>query len=206
MYAQRHFRETDPEILTATIRSIGAISLVTSAQGGLMSTFAPVLVEGDAQQPVLVGHIAKANPQWRDTDPSGPAMAIAIGANGYISPNWYPSKTSDPKVVPTWNHVHVQAHGRIEFLPNRDDCLRIVTALTEFHETNRPEPWSVDDAPDDFVDSKLAAIVGFRLRVDRLEGMFKMSQNQPAENRAGVIDALGPASDVARIMSQSRAS
>ncbi len=205
MYAQRHFRETDSEILAATIRSIGAISLVTSAPGGLMSTFAPVLVEGDAEHPVLVGHIAKANPQWRDTDSSCPAMAIAIGANGYISPNWYPSKRWDPKVVPTWNHVHVQAHGRIEFLPDRDDCRQIVTALTELHEAHRPEPWSIDDAPDDFVDSKLAAIVGFRLRVDRLEGMFKMSQNLSAENRGGVVDALGTANEVARIMSESRA-
>jgi len=200
MYSQKLFRESRPEELIDTIRSIGAMSLVTSGPDGFISTFAPVIVEGSPEQPIVVGHMARANPQWRDTDTTRPALAIAIGANGYVSPNWYATKKTDPRVVPTWNHVHIQAHGRVEFLPDRGDCLEIVRALTDIHESAMPKPWSVDDAPDDFIDTKLAGIVGFRIHVERLEGMFKMSQNQSAENRAGVIGALGDSSDVAKVM------
>jgi len=200
MYSQKIFRESRPEKLIDTIRSIGAMSLVTSGPDGLISTFAPVMIEGPPERPMVVGHIAKANPQWRDTDTTQSALAIAIGANGYVSPNWYSTKPDDPRVVPTWNHVHIQAHGRVEFLPGRGDCLEIVRALTDVHESTMPKPWSVDDAPDDFIDAKLAGIVGFRLHVERLEGMFKMSQNQSAENRAGVIGALTDSSDVAEVM------
>jgi len=202
MYSQKLFRESRPKVLIDTIMSIGAMSLVSSGPEGLISTFAPVIVEGPPEQPIVVGHIARANPQWRDTNTSRPALAIAIGANGYVSPNWYPTKTNDPRVVPTWNHVHIQAHGHVEFLPDRDECLRIVNALTDLHESALPEPWSVDDAPDDFIDAKLAGIIGFRLRVERLEGMFKMSQNQTAENRAGVAQALGESDDIAQVMTE----
>ena len=202
MYSPKLFRESRPQVLIDTIGSIGAMSLVTSGPAGLMSTFAPVMIEGSLEHPIVSGHIAKANPQWRETDESQPALAIAIGANGYVSPNWYPTKQTDPRVVPTWNHVHIQAHGRIEFLPDHDDCLGVVTALTNIHEGTMPSPWSVDDAPSDFIDTKLAGIVAFRLHVEQLEGMFKMSQNQCTENRAGVIGALGDSSEVARVMSE----
>jgi len=200
MYAQKTFREPRHEELINTIGLIGAMSLVTSSPKGLLSTFVPVVIEGPPEKTIVVGHIARANPQWRDTDTSGPAMAIAIGPHGYVSPNWYPTKMTDQRVVPTWNHVHIQAHGRIEFLPDRGDCLEIVTALTDLHESTMAKPWSISDAPSEFIDAKLAGIVGFRLHVTRLEGMFKMSQNQPAENRAGVIGALGNSSELAQVM------
>jgi len=190
MYAPKIFREEQTSVLLSTIAAIGAVSLVTTTDEGLVSTFAPVLVDGDDDNPVLVGHISRSNPQWRTADTSQPALAIAVGANGYVSPNWYPSKHDDPRVVPTWNYLQVQARGRIEFLESRVDCLKIVGALTDLHESHMDNGWSVDDAPPDFIDSKLTGIVGFYLHVDGLEGSSKLSQNQTEPDRSGVLDAL----------------
>jgi len=190
MYAPNIFREDRTSVLLSAIAAIGAVSLVTTTDDGLVSTFVPVLVEGDDDNPVLVGHVARSNPQWRTADTSQPALAIAVGANGYVSPNWYPSKRDDPRVVPTWDCLQVQAHGRVEFLESRVDCLKIVGALTDLHEARLTNGWSVEDAPADFIDSKLVGIVGFRLHVDQLEGSSKLSQNQPEANRHGVVDGL----------------
>ncbi|MFT7648999.1 MAG: transcriptional regulator [Candidatus Poriferisodalaceae bacterium] len=190
MYAPKFFREERQQVLLDTIREVGAVSLVTHTPEGLASTLMPTLIGGTDEAPELIGHIARANPQWKTTDTSQQALAIAIGANHYVSPNWYPSKKIDGQVVPTWNYVHIQAHGRVEFIDDRDECLAIVTGLTDLHEAEQHAPWAVNDAPPEFTDSKLKAIVGVRIRIDRLEGSFKLSQNQAAENRDGVIEGL----------------
>ncbi|MGY9073280.1 MAG: FMN-binding negative transcriptional regulator [Acidimicrobiales bacterium] len=190
MYAQQAFREDRPEVLLEAMRDIGAVSLVTHSNDGLVSTLMPVLIGGAPEHPMLIGHIAKANPQWKVTDTSKQALAIAIGPNDYISPNWYPSKQVDGEVVPTWNFVHIQAHGSVEFIEDRDECLAIVTALTDHHEAPSEKPWAVSDAPQEFTDVKLRGIVGVRIMVERLEGSFKLSQNQSADNRSGVLEGL----------------
>ncbi|MDG2114128.1 MAG: FMN-binding negative transcriptional regulator [Actinomycetota bacterium] len=190
MYAAPHFREERPEVLLEAIRAIGAITLVTPTTGDLHATFLPVLVESTADESVLVGHIAKANSQWRDADSDQLAMAIAAGPNTYVTPNHYPSKIDDPRVAPTWNYVHVQAHGRVEWIDDHHQKLAIVTALTDHHESSQPEPWAVSDAPDDFVETKVRGIVGLRFHIVRLEGTFKLSQNQTEQNRAGVLAGL----------------
>ncbi len=187
MYAKKVFRETRPEILLSVVRSVGAVSMVTLTGSELMSTLVPVLVDGTPEDPVLIGHIAKANPQWQKTDTSADALAICVGANGYVSPSFYPSKLTDPKVVPTWNFVQVQAHGRVEFIHDKAELLSIVESLTNKHEQDRPDPWSVADAPDEFIEAKLAGIVGLRMTVERLDGSFKLGQDRSEADRAGVV-------------------
>ena len=191
MYAAPHFREERPEVLLDAIRGIGAVTLVTRTADDLTATFMPVLVGGTVEAPMLIGHIARANRQWKHALSDEAALAVAAGPNTYVSPSLYPSKARDPRVVPTWNYVHVQAHGQLEWVTDAEQKLAIVSMLTDHHEAERDDPWAVSDAPDDFVESKLAGIVGVRLTVERLEGSFKLSQNQDDTNRLAVQAELG---------------
>ncbi len=196
MYAPPHFREDRPAVLLDVLTSLGAATLITPTREDLAATFLPILVTGTADAPVLLAHVARANPQWRDADRSQRALMVASGPNTYISPGWYPSKQIDGQVVPTWNYVHVQAHGMVEWVTDTDEKLAIVTALTDHHEQRRSDrPWAVDDAPADWLKQRLAVIVGLRFRVDRLEGSFKLSQNQPEGNRDNVLQALSISTD-----------
>jgi transcriptional regulator len=197
VYAPRHFREERPEVLLDVVRDIGAVTLVTPAGDTLHATHLPVLVTGPPEHPVLIGHIARANPHWQVSPGGGPAIMVATSAEGYVSPGWYPSKAEDPRVVPTWNHVHVQVHGRVEWVDATADKRAIVEALTEHHEAAQPRPWAVDDAPTDYIDKRLDGVVGLRFAVERLEGVFKLSQNQSDPNRDGVIAGLEAAADPA---------
>lgn len=189
MYAPPHFRQERDELLHA-LRAIGAVNLITETADSMQATFLPILVTGSHEDPVIVGHIARANPQWREARTDRPALAVATGPNNYVTPNAYPSKATDPKVVPTWNYVHVQAHGRVEWITDEAEKLAIVSLLTDTHEVAEPAPWAVSDAPADYISGRLRSIVGLRLHVTSLEGSFKLSQNQSEQNRTAVIDHM----------------
>jgi transcriptional regulator len=112
------------------------------------------------------------------------------GAQGYISPNWYPSKQVTHREVPTWNYVVVHVRGRLRVIEDKAWLRRLLDALTDRHEAGQPAPWRVADAPADHVDRMLGAIVGIEIEIERIEGKFKLSQNHPPANRAGVIEGL----------------
>ena len=204
MYVPANFREDRVEVLHETIRRIALGSLVTLGADGLMASHAPVLVEAEpAPYGRLLGHIARANPQWKTAQPEAGALAIFTGAESYISPGWYPTKRESGKVVPTWNYVAIHATGRLRFFDDAEALRGIVTRLTETHEAGRADPWKVTDAPADYIDAMLKAIVGFELIIDKLEGKWKMSQNRPAQDRAGVVEGLtreGRSAEVAAIV------
>jgi transcriptional regulator len=138
----------------------------------------------------LRGHISRANPQWRDFAADVEALAIFAGPQHYISPSWYPSKEEHGKVVPTWNYVVVHAYGRLATFDDRDALLANVRALTQTHEAPRNEPWRVEDAPAAYIDGQLKGIIGVALTITRLEGKWKVSQNRPAPDRAGIVRGL----------------
>ncbi|TPG58465.1 FMN-binding negative transcriptional regulator [Roseomonas nepalensis] len=190
MYVPPAFREEDLAALHGMMRGAGLANLVTATAEGLVATPLPLLLAPD-EGPfgTLYGHLARANPQWRQP-PLGDAMAIFMGPDAYVSPSWYPSKREHGKVVPTWNYIAVHAHGPVEFFDDADRLLDAVTRLTDRHEQPRAEPWAVSDAPAAFVQSQLRGIVGLRLPIARLEGKRKMSQNRSAEDRAGVAAGL----------------
>ena len=142
----------------------------------------------------LYGHVAKANPQWREV-PVGEAMAIFMGPDAYVTPSWYEGKSRDGKVVPTWNYVAVHAYGPVEFFEDADRLLDVVTRLTDLHEASRPRPWAVSDAPPDFIQAQLRGIVGVRLPITRIDAKRKMSQNRKAEDRANVKEGLSGSDD-----------
>jgi transcriptional regulator len=137
---------------------------------------------------VLRGHVARANPVWKEG--GGEALAIFLGPHAYVSPNWYPSKAETGKAVPTWNYLTVQARGSIAWIQDGDWLRAHVSALSDVHEAGRAAPWAIGDAPAGYIDSLLRAIVGFELIVAKLEGKWKLSQNRDAADRAGVRDGL----------------
>ncbi|CDX18762.1 FMN-binding negative transcriptional regulator [Mesorhizobium sp. ORS 3324] len=190
MYIPPAFRDDDKESLRATIRAARLATLVTATAEGLLATPLPLLLdESEGEHGTLYGHVAKANPHW-GAPPLGDGLAIFMGPDAYVTPAWYQTKRETGKVVPTWNYVAVHAHGAVEFFEDADRLLEIVTRLTNLHEGGRASPWSVSDAPPDFIRAQLKGIVGLRMPIARLEGKRKMSQNRNAADRAGVVSGL----------------
>ncbi len=208
MYLPPHFKEERLDILQEAIRTSRLASLVTMTPAGMVASHIPLLYDPDpSPYGTLRGHVARANMQWRDSQSEIEALAIFAGPEAYISPAWYPTKKADGKVVPTWNYVAVHAYGRIAFFDDHERLLAIVTGLTNSHEGKRTDPWAVSDAPSDYIRARLKGIVGFAMLIARIEGKWKMSQNQPAENRQGTREGLereGAAAeqDVAALMSE----
>ena len=191
MYAPPHFRESRVEILHEAIRQAPFANLVTMGVEGLDGTPLPLMLDpSDGPQGSLIGHIARANPQWRTTDVAQEALAIFSGPDSYITPSYYETKRLTGKVVPTWNYVTIHARGRISFSQDPEVLLDLVRRLTERHEGERTDPWAVSDAPADFIQSQLRAIVGVRLEITALTGKWKMSQNRSPADRAGVVAGL----------------
>ncbi|MFZ5690283.1 MAG: FMN-binding negative transcriptional regulator [Pseudomonadota bacterium] len=196
LYIPPAFRETDPAILHAAIRRIGFCSLTTAGADGPLVSHVPVFLDtaiGPLGQ--LRCHIARANPQWRDSDLTKPALAVFMGPDAYVSPSWYPSKAEHGKAVPTWNYVAICARGRIEIISERDALLAHVAELSDRHEAMFPEPWQVSDAPGDYMEKQLRAIVGFRFTIEALEGKLKLSQNRSEADRNSVAAALSASPD-----------
>jgi transcriptional regulator len=185
MYIPRKFALSDDETQVALAQA-GFAHLVTHDATGLMVTPLPLLYD-DAHHS-LVGHVARANPHWHAD--GAESVAIFTGPQTYISPSWYATKAETGKVVPTWNYEVLHVYGRLVVHDDPDWVLNLVTTLTDHHETPRPDPWQVADAPESFTRSQLRAIVGLELVIAKVEGKAKMSQNQPERNRAGVVAGL----------------
>lgn len=191
MYVPAHFRENRVPVLHEAIRRIRLGTLVTLNTEGMVASHLPMLI--DAEPPPfgrLSGHVARGNPQWRTLKPEMQALAVFTGPDAYITPSWYRTKRQSGKVVPTWNYVAIHAYGQLRFIDDPEHARAHVTRLTETQEAGRDEPWKVTDAPEDFIAAMLKGIIGFELTIERLEGKWKMSQNRPAEDRAGVVEGL----------------
>jgi transcriptional regulator len=191
MYIPHYFREDQLPVLHTMIEEAGLATLVTSTAEGLVATHLPLLLERSlGPSGTLSGHIARANPQWKDYSPESQALAIFLGPQAYISPNWYATTRQTGKVVPTWNYVAVHAYGKVRFFEDQARLRKIVTELTARYESGFPRPWRVEDAPADYIEGALKAIIGFDMEIQRIEGKWKMNQNHPLENRQGVIAGL----------------
>lgn len=191
MYQPHHHREARLDLQHALIRAHPLGTLVTIGAEGLVANPVPFLLD-DLSGPLglLRAHVARANPLWRDHDPSVAALVIFHGPQAYVTPSWYATKRESGKVVPTWNYVTVHAYGRMAVVEDRSWLLAQITALTKDMEKNRAEPWFVTDAPEPFIEATLDQIVGLEIPIDRIEGKWKLSQNRPRADRDGVISGL----------------
>lgn len=191
MYVPKAFAVNEPDELQRMIADSRLALLVTHGERGLLASHLPVLlVPDEGELGTLYGHFARANPQWRELAAGGEALLVFQGDEAYVSPSFYPSKAEHGKVVPTWNYQAVHAYGRAEVFDERERLLALVSALSERHEQGRERPWAVADAPSEYIEPMLRAIVGFALPIARLEGARKLSQNKSAADFAGVRDGL----------------
>ena len=191
MYVPKHFEEQRPDVLHDLMRSHPLAALVTVTPNGLEANHIPFEIDpGPAPLGTLRGHIARANSLWRDFSRDVHALAIFQGPNTYVSPSWYPTKQDTGKVVPTWNYAVVHAHGPLRIVEDPTWLKSLVTRLTSRHEMERKQPWNVSDAPVDYIEKQLEAIVGLEMPIARLTGKWKVSQNRPAVDQAGVVEGL----------------
>lgn len=157
---------------------------------GLQAHHLPFFLDRRGPLGTLVGHVARANPVWRDLAPDRPSVVLFQGPQSYVTPGWYPGKAEHGRVVPTWNYVAVHAHGVARALHGRDELLQLLNRLTDTQEGTRPKPWRVADAPADHVERLLKAIVGVEIPIERLEGRLKASQDEDLADRHGTVLGL----------------
>lgn len=191
MYVPPHFEETRPEVLHELIREHALAALVTLGSEGLNANHIPLELDpAPAPFGTLRGHVARGNPVWRDFSLDVEALAVFQGPQAYISPSWYETKRETGKVVPTYNYIVVHAYGPMRVIEDRAWLRGLVERLTNRYEAGSAEPWKVTDAPADFVEQMLGAIVGIEIPLTKLLGKWKVSQNRPAVDREGVVAAL----------------
>ena len=190
MYRPAAFRQDDLTALHAQIESTGLALLTSNGPAGLQATHLPLLLAAeDGEFGTLYGHFARANPHWQALA-GQEALAVFSGPDAYVHPGWYPGKAEHGRVVPTWNYIAVHAWGAVETFDEPARLLELLARLTARHEAGRPKPWSLDDAPAEYIERQLRAIVGFALPIRRLEGQWKLSQNRQDADRAGVREGL----------------
>jgi transcriptional regulator len=185
MYVPAHFA-APADALDQLLAAPGAVDLVSSTPDGLTATTLPML--HDPAAGTLSCHLARTNPQWRDT--VGDVLVIVRGPDAYVSPGWYASKIEHGRVVPTWDYVLAHVHGELVVHDDVDWLAAHVRRLTAAHERGRAEPWAVSDAPERFVAGQLRAIVGVEVRIGRVEAKWKLSQNRPGADIDGVVAGL----------------
>jgi transcriptional regulator len=196
MYRPPHFDETRIDVLHEAIKAHPLGLLIRTGPEGLTADTIPFLIS-PLPDPFgrLQAHVARANPLWKELSDGDEVLVVFQGPQHYISPGWYATKAETGKVVPTWNYVMVQAHGRMTI---RDDAAFVgaqIRALTERHEGVRAKPWAVDDAPPEFVAQQTRAIVGIEIEITRMIGKWKISQNRNIADRSGVIAGLSEEAD-----------
>jgi transcriptional regulator len=190
MYLPRHFEETRLDVLHALLRAHPLGTLVTLQEDGLQADHIPFEIappEPGARFGVLRGHVARANPLWRV---DGDALVVFQGAQAYITPSWYEEKAASGKVVPTYDYAVAHAYGRVRAIDDPAWLLPLLERLTDAHEAPRPQPWRVAEAPADYLDKMLAAIVGIEIVLTRLTGKWKVSQNRSDADRAAIAAGL----------------
>jgi transcriptional regulator len=191
MYQPPHFREDRIEVQHDLIRAHPLGLLITSGPSGLQANLIPIPVYADAsERGTLRAHLARGNPQWRELAAVEQCLIVFQGPQEYISPSWYPTKQETGKVVPTWNYITVHAWGRPQVIEDAAWLRRQLDDLTLLKEGTRPAPWKVDDAPTPYIVSQMKGIVGVEIPIERIEGKWKVSQNRPQADRAGVIAGL----------------
>lgn len=206
MYVPEHFAETDTATLQEFMQQSPLGALVVDGETGLEANHVPFELDRSAGTlGTLRCHVARANGVWHNANAE--CLVIFQGPSAYISPNLYESKKEDGKVVPTYNYVAVHAHGRMSIHEDEKWLRGLLGRLTRRFEASQSTPWKMGDAPQDYIDGLLSQIVGIEIAITRLEGKWKMSQNHPEADQAGVVAGLGESEnpeerEVARIVGE----
>jgi transcriptional regulator len=201
LYLPRHFEQQDPQALQALMHDHPLATWVCVAEGEPVINHLPLHLDPTrGQHGTLIGHVARANPVWQLRPTS--SVVIFHGPQAYVTPSWYPTKQASGKVVPTWNYAVVHAHGLPRFIEDRDQLHALVSRLTDRHEAGRAHPWSVNDAPPDYTQTMLGAIVGLEIEITNIQGKFKLSQNRLPVDQRGVLEGAAQGAEAERLMAQ----
>ena len=193
-YPSPAFREHRTEVLHAAIRELYFGLLVTRPDGGFATSYLPWELDATrGPHGTLVGHLARYNPQWQVPDGGADALVVFQGPHAYVSPSWYPSKHGDPRQVPTWDYLAVEARGKLKTFDDEARLYNLLVKLTDRNEEGRPHRWHVTDAPDDYLRKEMRHIVGIELRIESLIGRYKLSQNRNAADQEGARAGLAAA-------------
>lgn len=191
MYLPQQFTEPRIEEIHRIIRENSLGMMVRHTRAGFEADHLPFLLDADeGPQGTLIGHVARANPVWQEVHDGDQVLVVFRGVQGYISPNWYPGKQETHRYVPTWNYEVVHAHGAITIRDDVKFVTGVVARLTRQHEATQARPWKMGDAPADFLSAQLANIVGFEVRLTRLEAKRKLNQHHRLADREGAIQGL----------------
>jgi len=188
MYLPEKFAESRHEELFRLMRAHPLGMLVTHTFSGLEANHLPFFLE--EERGILLAHVARANPIWREVGDGADVLVVFRGVQGYISPNWYLSKAETHRHVPTWNYEIVHAHGRIHVRDDEKFVRGVVARLTRAHEASEPQPWKMTDAPEDYIVEQLSHIVGIEIELTRVEGKRKLSQNREPRDFESTVKAL----------------
>lgn len=198
MYVPSHFAVPQLDALHRFMRAHPFAAIVIQANGELSADHIPLLLQPEERlNGMLLGHVARANPLWRHAGEGVPCLVVFRGVEHYISPNGYASKAATGKVVPTWNYEAVHVSGTVRAVDDRAWLRCFLEALTAEHERSQAKPWKIDDAPADYVETMLGAVVGIEITIERIVGKAKLSQNQPSANRRSLTAALRASGDPA---------
>jgi transcriptional regulator len=189
MYIPPAFKEDHRETQWAFIRAHPFGLLISAGTEGLLASPLPFHLVADGALGQLQGHLSRANEHWRALDGQD-VLIVFQGVHGYVTPSWYRSKAEHGRVVPTWNYTMIQARGAVRVVEDSEWLRRHVALLTSDHERARAEPWQVTDTPDGFIESHVKGIVGLEVRIQHIEGKWKVSQNRPIGDRLGVAEGL----------------
>ena len=189
MYVPLRFKDSDPEALRQRIRQQPLGTLVVQQAGEMEANHLPFILCGDGEGEQLQAHVPRDNP-LSQLSGHHPVLIIFHGPQGYISPSWYATKAEQGRVVPTWNYAVTHVQGVLRVVDDPHWVRQQITQLTDQQEQGRTQPWSVDDAPEEFIENMCNALVGLEIQVLHMEGKNKASQNQPAINQASLLDAL----------------
>ena len=196
MHLPKHFAETDLAVLHDLMRAFPLATIVSHGPDGLNANHIPLHLDATASpNGTLRGHLARANPLSQAATVNGEILVIFQGPESYVSPSSYATKAEHGKVVPTWNYATVHAYGELKVIDDPAWIFGQISTLTATHEAKLPGPWAVSDAPADYIEKMLGAIVGIEITITRLTGKWKVSQNQPAVNQASLVAALERAGD-----------
>lgn len=205
MYEPPHFRDDDLDAQHGLIEAYPLGLMISAGPEGIIANPIPfILYRGDGERGTLRCHLAKANPQWQALAETPAALVVFQGSQSYVTPSWYPTKAETEKVVPTWNYAMVQARGQARVVSDAAWLHANVSALTDQQEGQRQKPWSVSDAPEPFIAAQLKGIVGIEIAIETISGKFKVSQNRPVADRAGVAEGLAESNPAMAAMVRER--
>jgi transcriptional regulator len=196
MYVPKQFEEPRVDVLHELIRARPLATLVTLSSNGLNANHIPMhLSDQPPPYGTLRGHVARSNPVWGDVSEDVEVLAVFHGPDAYITPSWYATKAETGRVVPTWNYAVAHAYGTLRIVDDASWLRAHLEAALAHHEAPFAAPWRISDAPSEYIEKQLGAIIGLEIAVTRMTGKWKVSQNQPPQNQAGVVEGLRQSRD-----------